>query len=174
MSRTELYYITPTNRIVGYMEFRNSHLGAMNVWINLYRAHFEERIMGQQKVLGFLPHGPITNEDYSLLWGLWKNKDIPIYERAILGSTFDMVILEKEHFNRFYDDVMKFAVYYSIGTLYLQAIAIKKLSKRNIIGVCWNQTSVNGDMYSLLKESAKTGKLWSLYKELERIESEER
>jgi len=170
MSYTELFYVTPKKRVVGYKDFRNSHLGAMRVWVNLYGAHLKDRIAETKKIYGCEMTSPVSQDDYEAVWGLFKNPNITIYERAVLGSTFDNVILEKEHFNRFYEDVMKYAVYYPVGSLLYQATEILKLSKRNIIGVCWNQTSVNGDMNSVLKEAAKNDKLWSLYKEVDKIE----
>jgi hypothetical protein len=168
MSYTELYYVTPKKRVVGHAEFHNSHLGAMRVWVNLYGKHFEDRIAESTKLYGWKPTAPVSEDDYSALWGLFKKPDIPVYERAVLGSTFDRVILEKEHFDRFYEDCMKYAVCYAAGTLLYQATTIQKLSKRNVIGVCWNHTSVNGDMYDELKEWAKNDELWSLYKDIDK------
>jgi hypothetical protein len=141
----------------------------MRVWVNLYGAHLKDRIAETKKIYGCEMNTPVSEDDYKAVWGLFKKPNITVYERAILGSTFDQVILEKEHFDRFYEDVMKYAVYYPAGTLIKQAIAIQKLSKRNVIGVCWNQTSVNGDMYENLKEYAKNDELWSLYKEVDTI-----
>ena len=171
MSCTELYYVTPNKRVVGYQEFRNSHLGAMFVWSNLYKRHFKDRITETKRLYGFEPSSPVSEDDYSCLWKLFEKSDVPIFERVILGSTFDFVILEKKHFNRFHEDVMKYAVYHPAGSLLYQAIAIQKLSKRNIIGVCWNQTSVSGDMYYELKKHAKNDKLWSLYEEIDKQEA---
>jgi hypothetical protein len=168
MSCTELYYVTPKKKVVAHAEFRNSHLGAMRVWENLYKKYFKDRIAETKKLHGYEPSGPISPEDYSMLWGLFWKTNIPVDERAVLGSTFDLVILEKEHFDRFYEDCMKYAVYYPAGSLLYQATTIQKLSKRNIIGVCWNHTSVNGDMYYELKEYAKKDELWSLYKEIDK------
>lgn len=170
MSYTELFYVTPKKRVVNYMTFHNSHLAASFIWSNLYCRHFKDRIEETMKKYGYKPHGPMSEDDYKDLWGLFNKNDVPIFERSILGSTFDYVILEKEHFNRFYEDVMKYAVYYPSGSLIKQAMAIQILCKRNIIGVCWNQTSVNGDMYVDLKEHAKNDNLWSLYKEIDKIE----
>jgi hypothetical protein len=172
MSYTELYYVTPKKRVVGHAEFSNSWLGAMRVWVNLYGKHFKDRIAETKKLHGYEPVGPMSDDDFSILCGLFKKTDIPVYERAVLGSTFDRVILEKEHFDRFYEDVVKYAVYYPAGSLLYQVTTIQKLSKRNVIGVCWNHTSVNGDMYDQLKEWAKKDELWSLYKEIDRIEAE--
>lgn len=169
MSCTELFYVTPKKRVVGYVDLHNSWLGAMRVWVNLYSMHFKDRIAETKQLHGYEPSGPVSEEDYSCIWGLFEKTDIPVYERAILGSTLDRVILEKEHFNRFYEDAMKYAVYYPAGSLLYQAAAIQKLSKRNVIGVCWNHTSVNSDMYDDLKKYAKNDELWSLYKELDRL-----
>ena len=168
MSYTELYYVTPKKKVVAHAEFHNSHLGAMRVWVNLYKKYFQDRIAETKKLHGYEPSGPISQEDYSILWKLFEKTDIPVDERAVLGSTFDQVILEKEHFDRFYEDCMKYAVYYPAGSLLYQATTIQKLSKRNVIGVCWNHSSVNGDMYDQLKGWAKNNELWSLYKNIDK------
>ena len=169
MSSTELYYITKKNRVINCMDFRNSWLGAMCVWANLYKAHFAERIKSNTKELGFEADSPITDDDYKAVWGLFKKEDVPEYEKAVLGSTFDNVILEKEQFKRFYDDVLRYCIYYQAGTLLAQAQFINTLSKRKTIrGVAWNQTSVNADTYYRIKKLVKSGELWSLYKEIDK------
>ena len=167
MSYTELFYITPKKQVVAYAEFKNSHRGAAFVWANLWKEYCKERIEEIKLTMHFEPYSPVTEDDSKLLWGLWKKQDVPEYSRAVLGSTFDNVILEKEHFQRFYDDVLKYAEFYAAGSLIQQAQTILKLSKKNIIGVAWNQTSVNGDGYEMIKQSVKDGSAWSLYKELD-------
>lgn len=172
MSYTELYYITPKKRVVMVEEYKNSHRGAMLVWANLWEAHCKERIEEIKKTMGFTPFTPVEDRDWQLLWALFRNPEISEVERAILGSTFDNVILKKEHFQRFYDDVLKYAEYYPAGSLIRQAQFILGLSKKNIIGVMWNQTSVNGDGYDNIRESLQNGEAWSLYKEVDKYKKE--
>jgi hypothetical protein len=166
MSCTELYYITKKRVYLG-TEFHNSHRGAAFVWANLWRQFCKERIEEIKRTQGWECTLPISNDDNKLVWKLWDRTDISEYIRAILGSTFDNVILESKHFQRFYDDVLKYAENFAAGTLIQQAQYILKLSKRNIVGVCWNQTSVNSDGYSNILRAKKDGTLWSLYNEID-------
>jgi hypothetical protein len=166
MSYTELYYITPHNKVIQCAKFHNSHRGAMLVWCNLWKTWCTERIEELTKLNHWEPTVPFSDADYDLVWALFKNEKVPAYTRAILGSTFDHVILEKEHFERFYKDVLQYAGDYAAGTLIQQAQYILTLSKKKIVGVTWNQTSVNSDIWN--------GKLdleiaWSLYKTLDEM-----
>jgi hypothetical protein len=165
MSYTTLYYITPSGRVVDHAEFRNSWRSAHMVWSNLYKVYLPERIEKTKKEMGFEPHGPVTDDDYKALWPLWKQNDIPKYNRAVLASTFDRVILEKEKFQQFFDDVLEYADQFAAGTLIKQAQKILELRKKNIIGVCWNQSSVSeGCWYA---GNINKVNHWFLYKELE-------
>jgi hypothetical protein len=129
----------------------------------MWATHCKDRIEEIKKNHGWTPFAPVMEDDWKLLWSLFRNPEISEVERAILGSTFDNVILEKEHFNKFYNDVLVYAEYHSAGSLIRQAQAVLKLSKRNIIGVMWNQTSVNGDPIKF-----QNGVTWSLYKEVDK------
>ena len=170
MSSTEIYYVSQKKRVYGYVNIRNSWRGAIFVWSNLWKKHCQERIKELSKASGgYVFDNPVNEKDMRLVWDLFKDKEIPSYERAILGSTFDGVILEKENFQRFYDDVLKYAEYYPVGSLIIQAQAILKLSKKKIIGVFWNQTSVNGDVVSNFKKTLKDNSEWYLYKEVDNI-----
>lgn len=173
MSYTELFYVTPKMRVRPFAEFHNSHLGASLVWHNLYVMHCTEWRKTQAEKRGYSFEFPSSDEDYQQVWDLFKNPKVSECERAVLGSTFDFVVLKKEHFQRFLDDVKKYIVNYRAGTLLQQAETILKLSNRkSVIGVCWNHTSVNADMGSMLKEKAKRDELWSLYDALDNKSSE--
>jgi hypothetical protein len=168
MSCTELYYITTKKRVYLGAEFHNSHRGAAFVWSNLWKEFCKDRIEEIKRTQGWECTLPMSENDNKLVWKLYERSDIPEYIRAILGSTFDDVILEAKHFQRFYDDVLKYAENFAAGTLIQQAqYIILKLSRRNIIGVCWNQTSVNADGYSNILKAVKNDTLWSLYDEIE-------
>lgn len=171
MSYTELFYVTPKMRVRLFAEFHNSHLGASLVWHNLYIMHCTEWRKAQAEKRGYSLEFPSSDEDYQQVWDLFKNTKISECERAVLGSTFDFVILKREHFQRYLDDVKRYIITYRAGSLLQQAETILKLSNRkSVIGVCWNQTSVSADMGYMLKEKAKNGELWSLYDALQKSE----
>jgi len=176
MSSTELYKITQSGRIIFYQEFKNSHRGAYFVWSNLWQYYCKDRIAELKKKDGFEYHSPSSNEDFQMVWGLHKNKEINKSVRAVLMSTFDYVVLEKNYFQRYFDDVLKYAEYFPAGSLIDQAQAILRLKSKNVMGVCWNQTSVSADMWYNEKGSSniKDFKYWYfyLYHDLEEIDSE--
>ena len=175
MSSTELYKITQSGRIILYQEFKNSHRSASFVWSNLWKYYCKDRIAELKNRDGFEYHSPASDEDFQMVWGLHKNKEINKSVRAVLMSTFDYVVLEKEYFQRYFDDVLKYAEYFPVGSLIEQAHAILQLKSKNLIGVCWNQTSVNADMWWSGKQSSniKDFEYWYLYHYLEKIYSEE-
>lgn len=164
MSYTELYYITPTGRIRSAAEFGNSHRGAMMVWGNLWNTFCRDRIESYTNTQKWTPSFPVNDNDYEAIWSLYKREDIPGYIRAVLGSTFDFVILDRDDAKRFYADVLEYASDFSAGTLIKQAETIVKLSKNKIIGFCWNQTSVSeGCWYK--GNIHKVDHYWHLYGE---------
>jgi len=129
-------------------------------WHELWKYYCQDRIDQLKKENGWEPHFPVTDDDYRLVWALFKKQDIPEYIRAVLGSSFDYVVLEKQHFERFYEDVLSYAGSFPAGTMIEQAREIMKLKNRKVFGVCWNQTSVGDLLFRGMKIS---GDAWSLY-----------
>jgi hypothetical protein len=170
MSYTTLYRITPKGRLIEQAEFKNSHRGATMCWGELWRLYCKDRIEQNKKENGWEPHFPVTDDDYKLVWALFRNQDIPEYVRAVLGSSFDYVVLEKDHFERFYEDVLKYAGDFPAGSMIEQAREIMKLKNRKIRGVCWQQTSVSDDMWRGMKITEDMG-AWSLYAAIEHHKS---
>jgi len=169
MSSTEIYYVTQNRQVRGYVDIRNSWRGAMLVWSNLWKKYLYEDQKEKSKLTGaYVMETPFGEKDMELVCALFQDKNYPEYERAVLGSTFDRVILEKEHFQRFYDDILRYAEFYPVGSLIIQAQAILKLSKKKIIGVFWNQTSVNGDTVDNFKKALKENNEWYLYQEIDK------
>ena len=166
MSYTELYHITPTGQIRSAAEFRNSHRGAMLVWSNLWQVYCKDRIDTYTNTQHWTPSFPVNDEDYDAIWALYKNEDIPKHIRAVLGSTFDFVVLDKKDAERFYNDVLEYAEMFAAGSLIKQAQTILRLSKNKILGFCWNQTSVSeGCWYK--RNIHKAERFWNLYSDID-------
>jgi hypothetical protein len=140
----------------------------MLVWCNIYRRYLPERIEATKREHGYEPHGPFSDEDYKALWLLFRDPRLSECERAVLGSTYDRVILEKAHFQRFYDDVLKYAGMHEAGTLIEQAQAIISLRRKKIMGVCWNQTSVSEGLWYKGSIHEVDG-VWSLYRGIDKV-----
>lgn len=144
MSYTTLYKIDPSGKITEQAEFSNSHRGAAMVWENLWRKYLPERQNALSQKYGFKVTSPILDlNECRAVWRLYKDIKIPRFVRSVLLSTFDHAILEKDKFQDFYDDVLKYSGMFAAGSLVEQANAIIELNGQDLLGVCWNQTSVS-------------------------------
>jgi hypothetical protein len=161
MSYTEMFVIGIAGTVRSYSEYHNSHRGAMLVWCNLYKAYCKDYIKEKNAKYHMDWDVPVSNDDFNEVWALFHRPDVPRQYRIVLGATFDNVILLKENFSDYIAAVEYYAESYSCGTLLQQCKDIEKLKKRKIIGVCWNQTSVNSDTW----QSNNKRSYYSIYKE---------
>ena len=152
MSYTELYIVPKEGSLRPFTEFQNAYGGAWFVWNAMYEA-YEKR------------PGEFMHQDSVLkrVWDLWKDERTEFFEKAVMGSTFDRVMVRREHwpllaecmemfYKKHYDPAK--GVVCSIGT---QARVLKELFEKapeDIVAVCWNQTSVNGGYWYVPNENA--------------------
>lgn len=170
MSYTELYYVTPSGQVKLSYEFKNSWLGAMLVWTQLYKRYFPERVQAMARLLDLQEPGPITEEDYQCVWNLGRDPRLSHAERIVLRSTFDGCILERPQFAQFHLNVLEYAATYQAGSLIAQAEQICRLRRKKILGVCWNQTSVSDGVWHAGHIRAVDH--WFLYQTTQAIEVE--
>lgn len=140
----------------------------MKVWCNLFKAFCKEEVEKNKKKYSSDFDMPYGDENFKAIWALHDNPDVPRAYRIVLMSTFDNVILEKEHFEDFEKAVYEYARRFACGQLLDQARVISGLKKRKIIGVCWNQTSVNADAWYVNGHRAnvlKDGVGWYMFKD---------
>lgn len=141
MSYTEIYAVTKKGNPIFIGEAKNSHLGAMWIWVKL----FDKYIKNNEK--------KYFNNHWQEIWDLVKNNKLSIYEKIVLVSTFDQFILLKEELDLFLKCLNKFNKSYLINdedvlnpNLIEQEIILLNNKKFNkYIGFIWNQTSVNSD-----------------------------
>ncbi len=129
MSYTEIYGVYTNGDVKKIGEVRNAFRGAMSVWIHLERKYIKTKSRS---------YTDIKNP----LWSLYKSEELSLTEKIVLLSTFDSAIVYKKDIEMLYDAYDKFE---AITSLKEQADVIKEyLSlEDDIIGICWNQTSVN-------------------------------
>lgn len=98
MSYTTIVYVFPNEKVECGEELRNSYGSAPVVWDALC-----------QKYLSFPKYGWVMRSGgLSVLWDLWKNKDIPTHQRAVLMMTFDRAYVSKENYQRAANDIRAF------------------------------------------------------------------
>jgi hypothetical protein len=77
------------------------------------------------------------------------DKSIPLAHRIVMLATFDFVVIRKSEFQRYIDAVKEYCVdFVESGHLSEQAAFIATLEfNHDVIGVCWNQTSVSAPLW---------------------------
>lgn len=141
MSFTEIYAVTKKGNPIFIGEAKNSNLGAMWIWVNLFNKYIKNN---DKKYF---------NNHFNEIWNLIQNKNLFIYEKIVLVSTFDQFILLKEELDLFLKCLNRFNKSSLINSedilnpnLVEQEIILLNHKKYNkYIGFIWNQTCVNGD-----------------------------
>lgn len=145
MSSTYIYTVGADGDVLFHSEFRNSWGGAMAVWGVL-----------SEKYLGWQRYSLMT-KDLQPLWDLNNDGRLEVWERIVLATTLDQVVIDIAHvptialaFERFHEHwapALKGSVF-SIGS---QAEVLRNIvaeaESEGWRGVCWNQTSVCGDAW---------------------------
>jgi hypothetical protein len=143
MSYTELFTVNKKGDIESHSIFSNSHLGAALIWNIIANKYYQTNYYHIQDL----------DNPEAKFWKLAYQEDIPIYIKMVLFSTYDEIIIQKEDFPLL---IQSFKEFYdkefteidkenrNTGHLleYIETIE-KLISKRNILGIAWNQTSVN-------------------------------
>ncbi|MHA1137994.1 MAG: hypothetical protein ACTSSE_16055 [Candidatus Thorarchaeota archaeon] len=136
MSYMTLYSVPKEGELKEEKEFHNAHLGAHVIWMMLCDKYIDDEYYLQQS------HTP-------KLWKLSKDERLPVWERIVLMTTYDKVIVKLENLpkviwamNKFYEE---YKTRYPDKGCHLPEHA-KELQRifdeGTAFGVCWNQTSV--------------------------------
>ncbi len=165
MSYTEIYLVKKNGDVEHYKDIKNSWRGAMFIWTELGKFY------NTQESFSF---------DFKETWKLYDNEKLEDFEKITLGTTFDNVIVGREKligvalaFDKFYEK-------YQGSSLKEQATILRDIYKKeeDCLGVCWNHTSVNGDMWQYypaceheeerlfnINKDENNGKHWFLFDE---------
>lgn len=136
MSATEIYGVK-SDGTIGYVgEARNAFRGAMHVWSSLCDKY---RISGG--VFG----------GYQELWKLADKNILEEFENIVMKSTFDNVIIKKEYIPLLLESYKEYDKQFPNSNLIEQGEIIQDeiLNNKDMIAVCFNQTSVNSNPWSM-------------------------
>jgi hypothetical protein len=156
MSTTEIYGITK-NSAFELGETRNSHRGAMAIWIYVEDKYLPPYVPGwairlnrqdgkySRTVQSFGDNENSIEE----IWQLRNSEKISPIDNIVLGSTFDNVLVKIENIDKLCDAFVSFEGETSLK----EQIPIIKSAKEDesIIAIGWNQTSVNSDTWANYK-----------------------
>jgi hypothetical protein len=176
MSTTELYTITKSGRVKYFTEYKNSHFGAASIWNLISNEYFNCNYYEINDL----------HEPSSKFWKLiykdnLNNSEIQDFKKIVFVSTFDKTIIMKNEFEIFIDALIKFkknyfyniekerintkfdGLYYRIDE-YIKDIKFL-LNKKNIIGICFNQTNINSDQWEI--QELNHTRMYNIYKDEE-------
>lgn len=150
MSYTEIYKFGKSGDVEMIDETKNAWRGAMAIW----------GIMESKYLPKYIPTWAMgdTSREYSRtsdfagnglkdVWALFNDEKVSLSDKIVLGSTFDKVIVMKEDIEKL---VEAFRTFEGETSLNEQADIIEQAFKNDedLVAICWNQTSVNGDAWS--------------------------
>lgn len=141
MSYTTLYKVTKNDiYIVG--EFQNAYRFAYNIWQRISQAYFFE---------------DISLSDLSSIqkvWDIHLDRRANVYDRIVMMTTFDKVMVKKENFDALIDAFSDFSSRYpDPGSLPEQIEFIKELKEdETCIAICWQATSVTDSPWHIYED----------------------
>jgi len=151
MSRTEIYAVRSED---GDMELEaeisNSWSGAMHVWTTLAQRHLD--LPGDQS------HMIMLREDLmKKVWALASDPRPEWWEKVVLLSTFDRVIIIRGDFDRLIEAFTRWGDAALGGSMTIQCSTFRLIKEhaRGFRGICFNQTSVCANPWWVHDESGE-------------------
>lgn len=146
MTYLEVFAVNPGGNVKKYGEAKNAWGGAMHIWRTL-----DARYQTGSGVF-----------DYTPLWSHIGSMSEP--DQWVLASTYDWVLVKKEHLPTFIKHLSAFAERYPTSTLdELLPILDKASCDKDVRAIGFNQTSVC-DMW-WHRVDAKRGKYYNIHRE---------
>lgn len=132
MSETVIYGVKSNGEVIFVDEVENSYRGAIHVW---------QRLCEKYEIEGSMFGG------FQKLWKLTDKEVLTKAENIVLKSTFDNVIVKKEDIPLLLEAFKEYDKNFPNSSLLEQAVIIEEniLNNVEMIGVCWNQTSINSN-----------------------------
>lgn len=136
MSSSELI-IFRGGKPVESVEYSNSWGSAAYVWTVLYDKYIKDPAKEYDTWV-------CNREGAQKVWALVEREDLPFFMRAVLASTFDYAIVEREHFAEFAQHLNEFVSYFGTNgrVCHLPAWA-KKIEGLDAEAVGFYHTSVS-------------------------------
>lgn len=153
MSYTEIYRISKVRKTKMIGEVRNAFRGAMAVWDSLDKKYLPPFIKYG------MPFSRTIGPEISEIWNLVDDVRLSESERICLLTTFDNVYVLKKDIPKLVKALREFPHESSLSE---QADIIEKIiSDKTCWAICWNQTSVNGD----IPGDRISDKYWNLFED---------
>lgn len=147
MSYTEIYKVPAAGEMECIAEIDNAWRGAMHIWCEMALHYLNLDYAGLFTYL-CKPDSPAAR----ILWDLYLCEDIPLAHRITFASTFDKVMVKRDHLPRLIAAFKQFAQDFPPGNILEQAEALQQLiDDPTCVAVCWNHTSVNCDTWRVLE-----------------------
>jgi len=134
MTEVIIYGVNKNGNVEYVGEADNSWAGAMHVWGRISKKYA-------------LPGGLFG---YQALWNAVDKGILQPFENMVVKSTFDDMIVEKKDIPELLQAYAMYDTEYPGSNLAEQAEIITEeiLNNEDMIGVCWNQTSVNSNPWT--------------------------
>ena len=160
MSEVEIYTFDKEGNACHAGEARNAARGAMAIWRILEDAYLppmqDDSILQLQKQFPNYKPSRLngTSSDMQEVWNLAKDERLPQFERIVMITTFDKVVVQKAVFATVIDAFIQFDKTYPGRTNLLEQVEVlKEADEDGSIAVAWNQTSVNDSMWQHFVET---------------------
>lgn len=180
MSYTEIYKFKKDGNATLFAEIQNAWRGAMSIWNILDKKYLPPYVpdwavrlkMNEPGKEFYRMHDPTNEEGRKEVWGIYYKEGVSQTDKIVIGSTFDNVIVMREDIPKL---VEAFRNFEGETSLKEQADVIEKLfnNDEDMLGISWNQTSVNADAWSILEDDKaqpynilKNDKHWNLFEDL--------
>jgi len=144
MSQTIILAAREDGDLLEEAKFENAFLGTMTLWRQMGKRYSG---ISDQSFLLKVASG--SSESVSAIWDLANDEKVPIEDRITLTTTFDGLLVPRDHISVVADAMKKTAEWleapHHIGK---QAEFLEKcLDDPTIVAIAWNQTSANWDAW---------------------------
>ncbi|MBR9705251.1 hypothetical protein GOV12_07600 [Candidatus Pacearchaeota archaeon] len=135
MSYTQIFVVRENGDVDDYVRIGNAGRGALNIWMKL------------REVYEVQEDSPIS---FNKTWKLYNSGTLEDFEDITLGTTFDRVVVRKKNLLTVASSFDKFFQKYQETSSQEQADVLRRMNEqeKDCLGVCWNQTSVNADVWN--------------------------
>ena len=156
MSYTEIYAIQKDGVATWIGETKNAYRGAMAVWSFLADKYIDKSVVPEYLGAYGVMSAMFVMNNLEPLWALHKDTRLSDAECIYLLSTFDNVLVELAHIQRLLAAFREVAQAVEHCSLIEQADIIDAYlnTHDDVIGIGWNQTSVNADVFSGYEDAA--------------------
>lgn len=151
MSYTEIFKFKKDGNAAHLGEVRNAFRGAMAIWVHLEKKYLPPYRPEWAKFWGddersYSRVSSINNDEMQKIWDLVRDERLSESERISLVSTFDNLVVNREHIPTVVNCFREFEAETSLKEQ-ADIIELAYENDPDLIAIGWNQNSVNGDTW---------------------------